>query len=186
MGKWEAEYFTTKTIFTRTRIFKLSAGVLCAILGEEEGSYKKYLIVFNYLYGYSPQRCRLWVFKFKEIRIYSAEQWKLWCLSGRWECECVGEVAVKLEIWKTLKSWQMKSSLPPSCEIRTWKAVRNEFTKVSKLLRDEEERNFPPKSWAPSRAKMEMNRRSRMRRLQMEDMEPMRELTSKDIDLQYL
>ena len=33
---------------------------------------------------------------------------------------------------------------------------------------------------------MEMNRRRRMRRLQMEDMEPMRELTSKDIDLQYL
>ena len=57
---------------------------------------------------------------------------------------------------------------------------------MSKLLRDEARRNFPPKSWAPSKAKIEMKRSKRRRRLLIEDIEPNRELTSKDMDLQYL
>ena len=68
----------------------------------------------------------------------------------------------------------------------TWNAVRKELTKVSKLLRLEQVRNFPPKSWAPSRAKIDMNSKRRRRRLLMEDMLPIRELTSRDMDLQYL
>lgn len=60
------------------------------------------------------------------------------------------------------------------------------MTNVSKLLRDEARRNFPPKSWAPSKAKIEMKRSKRRRRLLIEDIEPNRELTSKDMDLQYL
>ena len=70
--------------------------------------------------------------------------------------------------------------------LNTWNAVKNELTKVSKLLRLEEIKNFPPKSWAPNRAKIDMNSKRRSRRLIIEDMLPIRELTSRDIDLQYL
>ena len=68
----------------------------------------------------------------------------------------------------------------------TWNAARKELTNVSKLLRDEAWRNFPPKSWAPSKAKMEMKRSKRRSRLFIEDIEPNRELTRSDMDRQYL
>ena len=68
----------------------------------------------------------------------------------------------------------------------TWKAVRNELTKVSKLLLEEGWRNFPPNSWAPRRAKMEMNSNRSNSKLLMEDMLPSKEFTNSDIDLQYL
>ena len=57
---------------------------------------------------------------------------------------------------------------------------------MSKLLRDEGLRNVPPNNCAPNRANMEMKSNRSNRRLLMEDMEPSRELTNRDIDLQYL
>ena len=57
---------------------------------------------------------------------------------------------------------------------------------MSKLLRLEEARNFPPKSWAPSRANIDMKSKRRRSRLLIEDMLPSKELTSSDMDLQYL
>ena len=57
---------------------------------------------------------------------------------------------------------------------------------MSKLLRLEEARNLPPKSWAPSRANIDMKSKRRRSRLLIEDMLPSKELTSSDMDLQYL
>ena len=68
----------------------------------------------------------------------------------------------------------------------TWKAARNELTKVSKLLLEEGWRYFPPNSCAPSRAKIEMNSNRSNSKLLMEDMLPSKEFTNSDIDLQYL
>ena len=68
----------------------------------------------------------------------------------------------------------------------TWNTVRKELTKVSKLLRLEAVRNLPPKSWAPSRANIEIKRRRSRSRLLILDILPSREFTRRDIDLQYL
>ena len=68
----------------------------------------------------------------------------------------------------------------------TWNTVRKELTNVSKLLRLEAVRNLPPKSWAPSRANIEIKRRRSRRRLLILDILPSREFTRRDIDLQYL
>ena len=58
--------------------------------------------------------------------------------------------------------------------------------KDSNLERLEGGWNLPPKSWVPSMEKMEMKRIRRTRRETMADMESRRDLTSRDIDLQYL
>ena len=46
--------------------------------------------------------------------------------------------------------------------------------------------NLPPKSWVPSIEKIDMKRMRRTRRDTMEDMESRRDLTRRDMDLQYL
>ena len=58
--------------------------------------------------------------------------------------------------------------------------------KDSNLERLEGGWNLPPNSWVPSMEKMEMKRIRRTRRETMADMESRRDLTSRDIDLQYL
>ena len=70
--------------------------------------------------------------------------------------------------------------------ICTWKTVRKDPMNDSNLERLEGGWNLPPKSWVPSIEKMDMKRMRRTRRDTMADMESRRDLTRRDMDLQYL
>ena len=76
--------------------------------------------------------------------------------------------------------------VPCRCAPDTWKTVRKDPTNDSNLDLLDGGWNFPPKSWAPSMANMEMKRIRRTRSETMEDMESRRDLTRRDMELQYL
>ena len=126
-------------------------------------------------------------------------------LSGGWTVDREWQWGLLLELGDKsghfMIDWAALLTRPAGCRARhhgeicglcsvhlrdTWNAVRKEETKVSKLLRLERLRNFPPKSWAPRRANIEMKSKRSRRRLLIDDMLPSRELTSRDMDLQYL
>jgi len=76
--------------------------------------------------------------------------------------------------------------VPSHCAPATWKTVRKDPTNDSNLDLLDGGWNFPPKSWAPSMANMEMKRIRRTRSETMADMESRSDLTRRDMELQYL